>query len=174
MSTAQTPEAPATGMPQMPSPVAEHAWLERLAGEWKTAAELQCMPDQPPMKTVGHDSSRMLGGFWLISETRSESPEMPFGAIFTIGYSPEKQKYIATWVDTMTSRLWTYEGEVTDNGTVLTFHTEGSCPMEPGKTMRFRERIQLITPDHKLFTSAIQGDDGEWRTCVTVHGHRVK
>lgn len=173
MSTQPTIDAPtACGMPEMPAPQQEHAWLRRFEGTWKTRAELNMVPDQPPMVATGIEEVRMLGGFWLVAETRSDTPEMPFQSILSLGYDPEGGHYTGTWIDTMTSRLWKYRGTVNAAGDTLTLETEGACPREPGKTRNFREVLQLVAPDHKVFTSSIQEDDGSWKTCVTVQARK--
>ena len=32
--------------------------------------------------------------------------------------------------------------------------------MTPGKTSKYQEAITLVSPDHYVFTSAIEGEDG--------------
>lgn len=172
-STAPSEASAAPSFPQMPPPVAQHAWLQALTGEWTTEVELQCDPDAPPMKVTGRESARMLGGFWLIAESVSDSLEMPFSSIFTVGYNPEKAKYIGTWVDTMTSKLWSYEGTL-EEGRKLVLMTDGSCPATPDPDRAIRETTELKSPDHKVFTSEMQQEDGSWRTIVTVESRRVK
>ncbi len=100
--------------------------------------------------------------------------EMPMTGVMTLGYDPEKKKYVGTWVDSMTSHLWRYEGTVDAAGKVLTLDTEGPNPAAPGKTAKFKERIEFKSKDHKVFTSSMQGDDGEWVTFMTMNSKRKK
>ncbi len=160
-------------MPDFPKPTAAHQWLEQFAGDWTTEAEIHMIPGQPPMRSTGKEHIRMLGGFWLISEGQSACDKMPYGNILSLGYDPVKNKYIGSWVDTMTSKLWTYEGTLNAEGSVLTLETEGSCPMEPDKHRQFREVLERVTPDHKRFSSSLQLDDGTWNTCVIVNARRA-
>jgi hypothetical protein len=178
MSTATeepiTAENNQSQMPAMPAPVKEHAWLDQFVGEWETEAEISCDPGKPPMKCTGTESARMLGGFWLVAQGQSNMGEMPFANVLTLGYDPQKQKYVGSWIDSMTSYLWKYEGAVNAAGTTLTLDTEGPCPAGPGKLSRFKEVTEFKSKDHRVFTSSIQGEDGKWNTVVTVNFRRKK
>ena len=176
MNTAIEEPAPTSEarMPSMPAPVKEHAWLDRFLGEWTTEAEITCEPDKPPMMCKGTDRVRRLGGFWIIAEGQSDMGEMSFGSVLTLGYDPQNQKYVGTWVDTMTSHLWKYEGTVNEAGTILTLDTDAECPGTPGKLSKFKEVTEFKSDDHRVFTSSIQGEDGEWRTVVRVNFRRIK
>jgi hypothetical protein len=56
----------------------------------------------------------------------------------------------------------------------LTLDTEGPSPLEPGKKAKFREVLELKAPDHKVFTSYMQGEDGKWVKFVTMDYRRKK
>jgi hypothetical protein len=158
----------------MPTPVKEHAWLARFVGEWETEADISCDPSQPPMKCLGTESARMLGGFWLVAQGRSDMGGMPFESVLTLGYDPEKQKYVGSWIDSMTGYLWKYEGAVNAAGTILTLDIEGPSPAGPGKLARYKEATEFKSPDHRIFTSSIQGEDGNWTSTVTVNYRKKK
>jgi hypothetical protein len=163
-------------LPEMPGPAKEHEWLAQLVGEWETEAEAVFEPDQPPLKCKGTESIRAIGGFWVLSEMRGTMPgtNIPTTGLLTLGYDAEKKKYVGTWVDSMTGHLWTYEGTLDETGKKLTLLTEGPNPVAPGTTAKYRESIEIKGPDHKVFTSAAQGEDGEWHTFMTSHARRKK
>jgi hypothetical protein len=163
-------EARTAEMPEMPAPVKQHEWLEQLAGEWDAEVEMTMDPSQPPTKSRGSESSRMLGGFWLLSEFRGDMMG-PYTSLLTVGYNPDTKKYIGTWVDSAGSRLWTYEGSVDAAGKALTLESEGPCPMAGGKTARFREVLEIKSKDHKVFTSSVELD-GKWMTALTINYKR--
>ncbi|HEX8295971.1 MAG TPA: DUF1579 domain-containing protein [Chthoniobacteraceae bacterium] len=161
-------------MPEMPVPAKEHAWLERFVGEWETSAEICCNPAEPPMLCAGTETAAMLGGFWLVARGSSEMGKMPFESVLTLGYDPKRGKYVGTWIDSMTSHLWQYEGTVNAAGNILTLDTEAEFPGAPGKLSRFKEVTEFKSDDHRIFTSSIEGENGEWRTTVTVNYRRKK
>jgi len=170
MSTTATESCP-TSM-QRPTPVAEHAWLDQLVGNWESEVVLNCGPGSPPMKNNGSETVTSLGGFWIVSEVASLNPQIPYKHIFTVGYDPTLGKYVGSRVDNMNGKLWTYEGTVT--GDTLTLECETTCPMGSGEVRRFREVLRLVDADHKTFSTSMQMDDGSWSDCVTGSARRVK
>jgi hypothetical protein len=153
---------PAQEVPQFPQPTKEHQWLQKFVGEWETTAEGKMGPDQPVMTCKGTSTSRMLGGFWLITENDNEMMGMKINAMQTIGYDSTKKKYIGTWVDSMLNHMWEYEGSVDESGKKLTLEAEGPNLMAAGKTAKFRDAYEFKSPDHIEVTSTMQGDDGKW------------
>lgn len=146
----------AQDQPPMPKPTKEHEWLRLLDGEWTTEGECQAEPGKT-MKMKGSASGRSIGGFWNVLENRGEFMGAPFSGIMTLGYDPEKKKFVGTWVDSMTSILWKYEGSVDAAGKVLTLHAEGPCP-KTGKMTKFEEKIEITNKDLWSFSSAAEVD----------------
>jgi hypothetical protein len=161
-------------MPELPKPAAEHQWLQQFVGEWESETEAYMEPGKPPVRSKGTESVRPLGGFWTISEIKGDMMGSPFMGNLTLGYDPEKQKYVGTWVDSMTGRLWNYEGAVDASGKSLTLETEGTCPMRPGKLTKFKEVLEVKDKNHKLFSSSMQDENGQWVTMMTSQAKRKK
>ncbi len=159
-------------MHEFPKPTPEHQWLQQFVGEWEAETEAIMDPSQPPVRAKSTESIQSLGGFWTTSEIHSTMMNAPFKGLMTLGFDTEKQKYVGTWVDSMTGQLWKYEGTVAPGSNALTLESEGTCPMNPGKLMKFREVVELKDKDHKVFTSSILGDDGKWMTMMTSKAHR--
>lgn len=163
----------ATEPPAMPQPTKEHEWLKKFAGEWETATEINMEPGKPPMKATGNETVKMVGGFWVVGENKGEMMGQPFTGIMTVGYDPEKKKYVGTWVDSNTSMLWQYVGTVDAGGKVLTLESEGFCPME-GKVCQFKDTIEFKSDDERVMSSARLGEDGKWTTLMTMTSKRKK
>lgn len=161
-------------LPKPAAPEKEHQWLQQLVGEWDSESEAILGSGQPPMKCKGTESTRGLGGFWVVAEIKNTFMDMPMTGIMTIGYDPQKKKYVGTWVDSMTNHLWKYEGTVDAAGKVLTLEAEGPNPMTPRKTARFRDSIEIKSKDHKVMRSAMLGEDGKWITFMTGDYRRKK
>ena len=157
--------------PPMPKPTKEHEWLKQLEGEWTTEGECVGGPGQPPVKMKGSESARSLGGFWLHSEQKGEIMGMALNGLLTLGYDAGKKKYVGTWVDNFGAHLWTYEGAV--EGKVLTLGSVGPSMEDPAKMVKYRETLEVKSPDHKVFTSAREVD-GAFVTFMTIHYHRKK
>jgi hypothetical protein len=166
LATAQSPE-------DFPKPQKEHQWLQQLAGNWEYDAEMIMEPGQPPMKATGTETGRMIGGFWAMMENKGEFMGTPFTGIMTLGYDPEKKKYVGSWIDNMTSYMWHYQGTLDSSGKVLTLDTEGPCPQEGGRIVRFKEVVEMKGPNQKVFTSARE-KDGKWITHMKITSRRKK
>jgi len=54
-----------------------HQWLKRLVGEWSVVSQASMGPGQPPMKSRGRETVRMVGDLWLVAEMVAEWPCPP-------------------------------------------------------------------------------------------------
>jgi hypothetical protein len=173
MSAATTAEETAMPCQQMPQPLPEHTWLHKFVGEWEGEVEVPMGPGKEPMKMHGTESAKMLGGFWLVSQYRSESPQGVFQNLLTIGYDPESSQYMVSWVDSSSSTFWRTPGVINAAGDSITMDFEGPDPMGGGALRRFRETYHFPTADTRRFTSMVLDDEGEWQTCVSIKSRRV-
>src|SRR5687767_548016 len=160
--------------PMMPKPVKEHEWLQQFVGEWEVEAECVMEPGKPPVKCQGSEAVRSLGGFWIVSEFKSNMMGMNMDARMTVGYDPTKNKYVGSWVDSCTSHMWKYEGTVDASGNILTLEAEGPNMVKPGATARYKDVTEFKSQDHRVLTSSMQGEDGKWTTFVTMNARRRK
>jgi hypothetical protein len=160
-------------LPKFPGPVKEHEFLHQFVGEWESEMESEMGPGQPAMKCKGTMTSRMLGGFWVISESKTDMMGQTMNGIQTIGYDPAKKKYVGTWVDSMLNLMWQYEGSVDSTGKTLTLEAEGPNFMAEGKTTKFRDAYEFKSKDHIVATSSMLAD-GKWITFMNGNIRRKK
>lgn len=155
--------------PVAATPLKEHEWLQQFVGEWDFESEAIFAPGQPPVKCKGSEKVRMLGKLWIISELNGD-----IEAQMTVGYNPDKKKYVGTWIDSMFNHMWKYEGTVDTTGKILTLEAEGPNPEDPTKTTKFRDVTEFVDKDHRMLRSYLQGNDGQWVQFMTGHFHRKK
>ncbi|MHB8954290.1 MAG: DUF1579 domain-containing protein [Pirellulaceae bacterium] len=160
--------------PKLPAPQKEHEWLKQFVGEWETEAEASMGPEEPAMKCKGTLSARMLGGFWMVCESNGEAMGMQITALLTIGYDPQTNKYVGTWVDSMINHMWKYEGTVDASGKILTLQAEGPNFMQEGKLAKFRDVYEFKSNDQIALSSQMQGEDGKWVTFMNGTATRKK
>jgi hypothetical protein len=154
-------------------PQEEHRWLQQLVGEWTFEAESSMAPGEPPIKTAGTESVRSLGGFWTVAESEGEMPGGGVSnAIMTLGYDPQKKRYVGTWVGGMMTHLWLYEGSLDAGEKVLTLTSQGPSMKGDGTLADYRDVIEIKSDDHRVMTSHVQGEDGTWQPFLTVHYRR--
>lgn len=170
--TKQTEQAPMS-----PAPQEEHQWLQQLVGEWTTEAQMAMAPEAGET-CKGTESVRSLGGLWILAEGRGEMPDGSSATmLMTIGYDPGKKRYVGTWVGSMMTHLWLYDGELDASRTVLTLNSEGpdmSPGAAPGKLAKYKDVIEIKAADHRILTSYCLGADGKWQQFMTAQYQRTK
>ncbi|GAB1580867.1 DUF1579 domain-containing protein [Phyllobacterium phragmitis] len=159
-------------------PQKEHQWLQQLVGEWTCEMEASApCPEGGSAEGSGQptwtESVRSLHGLWVVGEGKGEMPEVgPVTTILTIGYDPQKQRYVGTWIGSMMTYLWVYDGWLDETEKVLTLEAEGPDFQKPGEMAKYRDIITIKDKDYRLFTAKVLGDDGEWREMMRVHYRR--
>jgi hypothetical protein len=156
-------------------PQKEHEWLTRLVGEWTYEGECSMGPDQPPMKSTGKETVRSLGGLWMVGESEANMPNgEPATMIITLGYDPKTNRYVGTWVGSMMTHMWHYDGEMDASGKVLTLNAEGPSFADPNKTAKYQDIIEVKDDNHRILRSQFQGEDGKWTQFMTANYKRTK
>jgi hypothetical protein len=155
-------------------PQKEHLWLQQLVGEW--TAEMDCAmgPDQPRQKSRGSERVRSLGGLWTVGEGTGEMPDGGVGhTLMTLGFDPVKGRFVGTFVGSMMTHLWPYEGSLDESGTVLTLESEGPSMAGDGAIVPYRDVITMVSPDHRVLSSHVPDGNGGWTEFMTAHYRRV-
>lgn len=156
-------------------PQAEHKWLQRLVGQWTSEMECDMGPDQPKMKSQGTETVRSLGGLWTIGEGAGETPDgQPATMIMTLGYDPQKKKFLGTFVGSMMTNMWLYEGTLDAARNVLTLDTEGPDFSGGQGLVKYQDIVELADDDHRILSSQVMGPDGKWNKFMTAHYYRKK
>src|SRR5688572_3388569 len=141
----------------------EHEWLQRIIGEWTHESHASMGPDKPTEKFIGTESVRSLGGIWILAEGESEMPGGGMGTtIMTLGYDPSKSRFVGTFIGSMMTYLWIYDGQLDESTNTLTLESEGPDMSGQGTMAKYRDVIELKSDDHRVFTSHMLGDDGKW------------
>lgn len=155
-------------------PQKEHQWLQKLVGEWTFESEAVMGPDQPPMKSEGSESVRSLGGLWTLGEGQGRMPDGSLATtMMTLGYDPQKGRFVGTWIGSMMTNLWVYDGELDADGRTLSLYSDGPSMSGDGMA-RYRDAIEIVSDDHRIMTAAVQGEDGNWSQFMTAHYRRSK
>lgn len=175
MST-KTEEAVATtdcGMNATPQQ--EHKWLEQLLGEWTCKGEASMGPDKPPVTWESTESVRSLGGLWVVGEGSGEDPGgQPTTTILSLGYDPQKGRYVGTFIGSMMSNLWVYEGSLDSSGKILALDTVGPSMTGGGKLAKYQDIVEIKSADERTLRSKMLGEDGRWTEVMTATYRRNK
>ena len=149
----------------------EHLWLSKFVGDWSMEAECLMGLAQPPVKTTGTQTVRMLGNLWMVGEGEGECPDGTMAkSIITLGYAPEKQRFVGTFIASMMTHLWPYEGTL--DGNVLTLDSEGPNFSGDGSTVKYQDVVEHVDDDHWILRSRMPGEDSKWVEFMTAHYRR--
>ena len=157
------------------APQQEHQWLQKLVGEWTSEMEAAMDPDKPAETFVGTETVRSIGGLWTMGEGRGD---MPGGGtavtVMTLGYDPARKRFVGTFIGSMMTHMWVYDGTLDATGKVLTLDAEGPHFAAEGKTAKYKDAIEFLSDDHRTLTSHMLGDDGKWNHFMTAHYRRKR
>lgn len=155
------------------TPQEEHAFLQQLVGDWTYETEAFMGPDKPAEKMSGTETVRSLGGLWIVAEGKGKMPDGGDATmILTIGYDPAVKKYVGTWIGSMMARLWVYD--ITREGDWLHMESDGPSFDDPNKIVRYRDSIEIKSPDLRHFSSSFVGPDGKRLNFMTSVYRRAK
>lgn len=129
-----------------------HRLLDQFVGKWDIAMRMWMEPGKPPMETKSTaDVKWIMDGRFLLEESTGQIMGQPHKGMGITGYDNFKQKYISSWIENMSTGMYTSEGTFDQSGKVLTLHGKIDEPMtgERDKLVRFVARF--ISKDKHIF-----------------------
>jgi len=127
---------------KLATPGAPHKMLARLAGNWTTKTRAWMEPDKPPMEGTGTCEQKMLlGGRYLQQEYTGEMGGSPFTGINLIGYDNHTKKYVSTWIDSMSTGIYFFEGTASPDDKTITQESSYDDPVRGPTVWRSVTRI---------------------------------
>jgi Protein of unknown function (DUF1579) len=152
----------------------EHRWLQQLVGEWSYQAEA-IGPGQELMKAEGTEAVRALGDFWVLAEGEGTMPDgTPAKSLMTLGYDPTRKRYVGTWIGSMMTNLWVYDGALDAGRRMLTLSADGPSMSGGGGMAKYQDIITVESADHRILTARVLGEDGAWTEFMTAHYRRKR
>lgn len=150
----------------------EHRWLQQFVGDWTFEGE--CTTPEGSSKQVGKQSIRMLGDLWAIGESETQMDPEPMKSIITLGYDQARGKFVGSFIATMMTSFWVYEGTLDAAKKKLPLSSQG--PRFDGKPGmgQYVDEIELVSQDEYIFRGRLQGDDGKWIEFMTSRYTRVR
>jgi hypothetical protein len=149
----------------------EHEWLQQLMGEWSFEAEMTTSADGQTIKQQGTESVRSLEGTWVICEMRGVSS--PGDSIMTLGFDPRKGRFVGTFVSSMMTHMWLYDGSLDPSRKILTLDSEGPSFEDPEKLAPYQDVIEIKNADERVLSSRTRGSDGKWTSFMRATYRRT-
>jgi hypothetical protein len=127
---------------KLATPGAPHKMFANLAGSWITKTRAWMDPDKPPMEGTGTCKQKMiLDGRYLQQEYTGEMMGSPFTGINLIGYDNHTKKYVSTWIDSMSTGIYYFEGTASADGKTITQESSYDDPVRGPMAWRSVTRI---------------------------------
>src|SRR5688500_7707517 len=126
------------------TPAKEHHLLDKMVGEWTYEGECSMGPGQPPMKSEGTEVVRSLGALWILAEGEGSMPDSGVSkSVMTIGFDPKSGRYVGTFIVSVMTHLWVYNGVMDSSGRAITLDTQG--PSFSGEGMaNYQDIIEFL------------------------------
>jgi Protein of unknown function (DUF1579) len=150
----------------------QHQWLDKFIGEWTSEAEYSMEPNGEPSKSTGTEVVKSIGGVWIVAEGDSDMPDGGVGkTIMTLGFDPQTDRFIGTFIGSMMTHLWLYNGSLDATEKVLTLDTAGPNFSQTA-IAKYQDIIEFVSDDHRVMKSQLLMDDGNWNHFMTAHYRR--
>jgi len=103
------------------TPGEPHKLLAKLEGNWETKSRGWADPDSPPRESMGSCEQKMvLGGHYLRQEYSGDMMGMPYKGISFMGYNNHTKMFESTWIDSMSTAIYKFEGTANRAGNIIT------------------------------------------------------
>jgi hypothetical protein len=156
-------------------PVDAHQWLRRLIGDWIVETGVPAQPGEPAQTLTGTETVRAVGEIWVVAEGHGPMPDGRDGhTLMTLGYDPGTQRFVGSWIGSMMTDFWVYDGELDADRTTLTLNATGPDFESPGRMRQYQDIIELEDDDHRVLRSRMLEDDGGWRDLMAARYTRKR
>ena len=115
-------------------------------------------------------NGEMLGGFFVICRWTGDIYQTEYQAVQSLGYDVATKKYSGSWVDSIMSYRWQFEGDFETNSQELVFLASG--PGHDGNTTKFRERYQFKSDDAITVIAEVWQKE-KWVAFMQTHLNRM-
>ena len=135
---------------KLAAPGAPHELLAGMAGSWNARSKMWMEPGKPPMETSGTCEQRMiLGGRYLRQEFTGDMMGTTFNGLGITGYDNHKESYVSTWMDSMSTAIFFFEGTAGPDGKTITQTCRYDDPVKG--PLKWRSVTKIVDHDTHLF-----------------------
>ncbi len=131
--------------------------------------------EHPGARATGTERGRAIGDLWVQLEGTGQMPGSsgPTTSIMTLGFDTAKRRFTGTFIGSMLTHQWLYDGELDVAHDRLTLTSEGPSMSEPGTMALYRDVIEFQADDRRTLTASMQQPDGTWQSFMAVSYRRT-
>lgn len=135
---------------QLATPGAPHKLLASMAGSWNTKTKSWMEPGKPPEESAGVCEQKMIfGGRFLQQECTGQMMGSAFNGMGFTGYDNHTRKFVSTWMDTMGTAIYLFEGPAGADGKSFTQRCRYDDPVKG--PMEWRSVCKLVDENNIFF-----------------------
>jgi hypothetical protein len=108
--------------------------MKRDVGDWNLVIKMFGAPGAAPAISKGTETRFMLGDMWLIGHFKGQIMGASFAGLRQTGFDPQKNKFVASWVDSTSRYPTQMEGTWDAKTSTMTWIGTGKSPS--GSEMR--------------------------------------
>lgn len=151
-----------------------HKLITDMAGSWKCIAKFWMVPGSEPMVSeMTAEVTAIMGGRFTQGMYKGNVMGQAFEGLEVMGYDNIKKKFISSWIDNMSTGLYTSAGTMDPGTKVITLLGTADDPMT-GKTKKTRATLKIDSPDKHTFTMFETPDGGKEMQTMEIVYTRVK
>ncbi|WP_243688081.1 DUF1579 domain-containing protein [Geotalea toluenoxydans] len=152
---------------KLATPGAPHRLLSRMAGSWNARMKSWMEPDKPPTETTGACEQKMvLDGRFLQQEFSGDMMGSPFNGIGFMGYDNNTKKFVSTWMDTMGTGIYLFEGDMGADERSITQVSRYDDPIQG--PMEWRSVTRIVDNDTLAMEMYSTGKSGKEEKMMEV------
>ena len=156
-------------------PGPEHKSLEPLVGNWHAKCQIWHDPAQKSAQSGDGTLERkaILGGRFVQEKFEGKILDKSYQGEGTVGFDRAKQKFVTSWIDSMSTALHVSYGTYDESSKTWTFTSEEDCPITK-KRVKMRDTLRIVNNDEQHMEMFRQlGDEKEFKT-MQIHLTRTK
>jgi hypothetical protein len=93
--------------------------------------------------------------------------------VMTLGFDSRTRRFVGTWIGSMMTHLWLYDGELDAGETSLIQYSDGPDMAVPDRLTKVQDVIEIVSDDHWRLSSQMLGDDGRWQAFMWMDYRRI-
>ncbi|MRR06278.1 MAG: DUF1579 domain-containing protein [Deltaproteobacteria bacterium] len=144
---------------ELATPTAPHNLLGKMEGSWSVKSICWMEPGSPVESSGTSEQKMVLEGRFLQQEFSGDMAGSPFSGIGYCGYDNHTGKYVSTWMDTMGTGIYYFEGTADAEGKTITQTCNYDDPVQG--PVKWRSVTRLVDDDTLEFEMYITNTSGK-------------
>ena len=138
-----------------------HRQFRQRAGTWDVTVRMWPAPGAPAEESKGvSECSLIMGDRYVLEKLESTALGQPFSGLGLLGFDNIKKKYVAVWIDSMSTGIMTSEGTPAADGKSVEYI--GDLPDPVANKYRQQRAVEYEDDaDHRRMEAFDVGPDGK-------------